>query len=109
MSDFLLVVLLLALLLLLAFTVPLFGVRRAMRALVKLFREDEITSPLRAKTCSELNINLQSRARKAFAARDYRPDALKVLVQAKIVLIVEGDKVYLSEQNLKESSLRKYL
>ncbi len=109
MSDMVLVVLLLVMLLLLAFTIPIFRVRSAMRAVVKIFRDNNITEPEKARTSSELKLNPKKFYERAFSVRDYKPDALKVLIESGIIVTTDDNRLYLSLQKLAGSHMKKYI
>jgi hypothetical protein len=100
-------VLLLAALVFGAIQLMRFLFRRAVRNVVSLLRQRGATSPAGARTPQELGLAPQGPLDKMFKMRDYRQDALRVLGQADIVRATEEGAVYLSEDELARSPLKK--
>ncbi len=98
MEYFLLIILLLCLFIL-AMAISMWRTKRAVVAVVKIFRENNATNVTNAKTAAELGLN-----RKTFAEglakpiRDFKPGALQTLMQVGAVVVTEDDKLYLSEE-----------
>ena len=91
------------------FFVPRFLVRKAVRNVVALFRAREATSPATALTAQELGLVQPNFVDRMFRLRDYRPHALRALVQANIVKVKEDGGLYLSEKELERSPIRDFV
>ncbi len=102
-------VLVLAVLLALAgiFVIPQFMVKRAMTAVIRILRQAGATTPGGAKTDRELGLEPRTFVQRMFRGRDYKPVALKALVDAKIVLTTPDGRFYLVEEKLAGTSLSK--
>ncbi len=81
--------------------------RRAVRKVVALFRQQGATSPARAKSPAELGLAPVNPLDRMFRFRDYRPEALRALGQADIIKWTEEGSLYLSEDELERSPLKK--
>ncbi len=84
---------------------------RAIRQVIKAFREKEALDPEHAKTKSELGLKSASQAKLVggfFKPRDYKPYVFDSMVQLNIIRSTEDDRYYLSEQTLKSSNLSKF-
>jgi len=87
---------------------PRFFLRRAVRQVVFLFRERGITSADRAATLEELGLGPKSMFERMFRMRDYKPYAVRLLGQAQVLRVTEEGRVYLSEETLAGSPLKKF-
>jgi hypothetical protein len=98
-------VLVMILLLTIAFLGSTFLMKRALRQVIKKFREGQALSSQAAKTEDELGL----KARGAFefkGLRDYRPIALQFLIRQEIVGVTEEGKLFLLEENLSKAGLK---
>jgi hypothetical protein len=80
-----------------------------MKAVIKIFRENNITDNENARTGSELKLNPKKFHERAFSLRDYKPDALKVLIESGVIVVTDDNRLYLSEEKLAGSQLRKHI
>lgn len=108
MNDSTSAVIILILFMLLLLAIAYFGtsimVKRAMKAVIKRFRDYQALSPEKAMTVQDLG--LQSRSFFQFRGlRDYKPSALQFLMKNEIVLATEDGKLFLSEQALLQSDI----
>jgi len=87
--------------------VPQLLLRRAMRQVVGIFRRLEATSAERAKTVEELGLKPRSLTQNLLRGRDYKQYALQIMLRAQIIQMAEGERLYLSEENLGASRLIK--
>ena len=87
--------------------VPRWLVKRAVMQVIKIFRNQNATDSKNARTIDELGLRAPGMLQKMGRRRDYKPQALGVLVQAEIVQVTEDGKFYLSEEKLLESGLEK--
>lgn len=89
------------------FFVPYILTRRAVRQVVNAFRNQNATDSQTAKTLAELRLQQKGMLQRQMTTRDYKPTALNLLVEAKVVLTTEDGKYYLSEAALASSRLGK--
>lgn len=91
-----------------AFFLWRFLMQRAIRAVIRIFRENGATSAKNAKTLTEMGLAPKPWIQRAFRARDYKPQALRLLDQTGCIKLAEAGRVWLSEETLKTSHLRQY-
>ncbi len=103
-----LTVLAVACLVVLALAVPIYRIRRAFGAVIKIFQVHHAVDTASAKTMSELGLKPQNFFDRVVSLRDFRPNALQALIEARIVRVTEDERFYLSEQDLVSSNLRGY-
>lgn len=73
--------------------------RSAVAAVIKIFRKHQATDPERAKTRTELGLNVPTfTERLVTPLRDFKPGALQSLIQAEVVAVTEDDRLYLVEE-----------
>jgi len=60
-----------------------------------------------AKTIDELGLRPLTLGQRLLRARDYKPRAMKALIEAKIILATEDGRLYISEENLAKIETRK--
>jgi hypothetical protein len=84
-----------------------FSVKQAIPQVLRILRQKNAISIDSAKTLDELGIKYQYSAQSAIQGmwkrRDYKPDAMRSLIKAQVVLVTEDRKVYLSEEKLAAS------
>ncbi len=85
----------------LIFLIPTIMLRFAISTVLKEFREQNAVSPKNAKYNIELGIKPQTVFERFYKNRDYKPQALKTLIQAEIVQVTEDGRLYLREDKLK--------
>jgi hypothetical protein len=97
-------ILIMVLLLALAFLGSNFMMRRAVKAVIKMFRQGQALSPETARTAEDLGFKRKSLIQfKAF--RDYKPSAMNVLMRADIIQTTEDGRVFLSEDRLMQTNV----
>ncbi|MBN1189171.1 MAG: hypothetical protein JXA46_05405 [Dehalococcoidales bacterium] len=101
-----LIVLIMVLLIAIAFVASNFMMRRAIKAVLKLMRDGQAFSPETAKTSDELGFRKSSMLNFKLW-RDYRPQALQLLMTANIIQTTEDGRIFLSEENLARTRLEK--
>jgi uncharacterized membrane protein len=101
-------ILVVILMLTLAFLGSTLLMKRALKTVIKSFRDKEALNQVSAKEAAELGIK-----RKGFlqvqAFRDYKPSAIQFLQRQDIVMTTEEGKLYLSEEALLQSGLEEKL
>jgi len=88
-----------------------FFMNRAIRRVIKTFREKDALDPANAKTKSELGLKSSAETRFTdglFKMRDYKPYIFDSMFQLAIIRETEDGKYYLSEQTLQSSNLSKF-
>jgi hypothetical protein len=92
-------ILILLVLLVMSFFGSTFLMKRAMRQVVKIFRDGNALTAATARTEAELGF--KRRGLLEFKGlRDYKPSALQFLVRNNIVQVTEDARLFLSEENL---------
>lgn len=107
-SDTVFLVLLVILVMLGLTVVPQLFMRRAIPSVIKIFRQQNAIGIKNAKTIDELGLKSQNIMDKMWKWRNYKPDALKILISVNIVQMSEDGKLYLSEENLAASKWNRY-
>lgn len=87
------------------FFIPQLLIRRALGQVIRNFRRQNATNPHAAKTQEELKLAPKSYLMRMMSTRDYKPQAMDLLINAKIIMTTEDGKYYLSEQSLAESPI----
>lgn len=105
-GDTIILILLLIVLLFILFVLPQWSLRRAIPALIQLFRQHKALSPKDAKTMDELGLKQRSLAQAILRGQDYRVTALQILRNANIVRATDDGRLYLSEEDLQQSRWR---
>ena len=90
------------------FVIPRILMKRAIRQVIRIFRQQNAIDVKTAKTVDELKLSPRSLVDGMFKGRDYKPYALEMLKRAEIVRETEDSKLYLSEENLASSRLYKW-
>lgn len=78
------------------FLLVAFFFRRSLRQLVKIFRMKNALSAKQARTSEELGITTESNPNEL----DFTPLALKILQTRNIIVLLESERFYLSENEL---------
>ena len=105
MNDTLAIIVLVVLLLIALFVVPQFLMARAMKKVVRIFRDNRAIDPKSAKTVEELNLQQKGMIDRMMKPRDYKPRALQYMIGAGMVQMTEDGKVYLVEEKLRGTKL----
>ena len=81
-------------------------VKKAVRDVVLTFRERGALDAKRARTPQELGLVRPGVFDRMLKARDYKPDALRLLGRANIVQVTEDGRLFLSEKELENSNVK---
>ena len=106
MNDWIIIALLFIVLLFALFVIPQFMMKRAVRAVIRIFRDNHATGIKEAKTAEELGLQPKRLVERMMKPRDYKPRALQLLMSQEIVQMTEDGKLYLMEEKLDASRLR---
>ncbi|MBI2830812.1 MAG: hypothetical protein HYX79_00950 [Chloroflexi bacterium] len=101
-----LLVLLIALALISLIFVPRWRMQRAIRQVIKIFRDHGATNINGARNIVELGLKPRGILEGMLRGRDYKPYALSALVKSGIVLTTEDNRLYLSEDKLAQSNIK---
>jgi|WetSurSiteA1Bulk_404760.scaffolds.fasta_scaffold123359_2 hypothetical protein len=82
--------------------IPRFMIRRALRQTISVFRHFRVDSPEKAKTRGELGLNPADFMTRITSLRDYKPQALQILMGEGVVASTEEGKLYLVEEKCRE-------
>jgi hypothetical protein len=88
-------------------SLPYLLIRRAVGRVIKIFRRQNAISVESARTIDELGLRPRTWLQGMFRGRDYKPQALDILLKADIVQMTEDSKLFLSEEKLAASKLSK--
>jgi len=83
-----------------------FMMMRAFTKVIKIFQQNNAINDKNAKTIDELGLRPPSFTQRMFRARDYKPQALNLLIRSDIIQTTEDGKLYLSEENLSYSKFK---
>lgn len=107
MNNIVIIVLVIVLVLAALFILPQWRMRRAVRQVIRIFRENNAIGVKNARTIDELQLRPRRMLEGMFRGRDYKQYALSALIKAEIIKTTEGGKLYLSEDRLIDSGLDK--
>ena len=106
MNDWIVIALLFVVLLFALFVIPQFMMKRAVRAVIRIFRDNNAIGKKQAKTAEELGLQPKRLVERMMKPRDYKPRALQLLMSQEIVQMTEDGKLYLMEEKLDASRLK---
>jgi hypothetical protein len=107
MNETLTIVILIVVALLVLFFIPRFMMMRAISKVISIFLQNSALSDKSAKTIDELGLRPPSFMQRIGRFRDYKPHAVEMLRRADIIQMTEDGRLYLSEEKLALSKLRK--
>lgn len=105
MQTVIMIVVLLVLMVLALFVIPQWRVKRAVRNVIRIFRALNAIDSKTARSIEDLGLQPRGIMEGMLKGRDYKPHALKSMIDAGIVQVNEDRKLYLSEEKLLASSL----
>lgn len=82
--------------------------QRAVRTVVSAFRERGALDAKRAMTLEALGLVQAPIFRRMFRPRDYRQQAMRMLGREGIIEMIEGERLYLSQDALAQSRLKNF-
>ncbi|MBN1631440.1 MAG: hypothetical protein JW990_16905 [Thermoleophilia bacterium] len=83
-------------------------VKKAVRTVIARFRAKGAISPKKATSLYELGLEPADFLHRIGRTRDYKPQAMRLLVQKNVIRGTEDGKVYLSEDELRDSTIKKF-
>lgn len=92
----------------LVFYLQSFLTKKAMRDVVSRFRARGATSPEKATTEETLGLAREDFLHRMGKTRDYKPQAMRLLGQKNIIRVTEEGRLYLSEDELRNSPLKEF-
>jgi hypothetical protein len=85
------------------------GTQRGVRQVVATFREHKALDAKHALTPSKLGLlPTGSPASRMVRRPDYRPQGMRLLIEDRVVLTSDGQKLYLSEDALRDSRVKRF-
>ena len=106
MNDWVIIAILIIVLLVALFVLPQFMLKRAVKQVIRIFRENNAIGPKNAKSAEDLRLQQKGMVERMMRPRDYKPRALQFLMSQEIVQMTEDGKLYLLEEKLDASRLR---
>jgi hypothetical protein len=97
-------ILVILILLAVAFVGSNFMARRAIKSVIKMFRNGQALSLDTAKTSEELGFRPR-RMLQLRATRDYKPAAMQFLMKHNVIQATEDGRLYLSEEALSQTNI----
>lgn len=107
MNDIAIIVLIIILVILGMVGIPYLMMKRSVSNVITIFQRNYALDIKSAKTVDELGLNPRTMLQGMFRARDYKPQALNVLIKTELVQTTEDGKLYLLEDKLATSKLYK--
>ncbi len=100
--DILIAIPMVILLLLAWIYIPVWFIRRSIPKVIRIFRKNNAIGIQNAKTVEALGLRERSFIERMWRGvwRDWKPKALDFLIQAKVVLMTEDGKFYITEESL---------
>jgi len=99
------VVLLIIIFVALLITLPLLLNKRAIKQVIRRFRNHGALDPDSAKTIDELGLTPPTFRERLMRFRDYKPAAMNGLVRVGLIQVTEDGRFYLDEEKLRNSKL----
>ena len=107
MIDVLIIILMIVVAIAVMFVVPPWLMKRAIPQVIRIFIQHDAIGINNAKTVEELGLRRRGVFEQMFRRRDYKQYALNALMKIGIIQMTEDEKLYLSEEKLRESGLGK--
>ena len=76
--------------------------KRAISRVLNIFRKNDAIEIHQAKTIEELGLQPPNLMQRFTQARDYKQNALKILIKAEIIRVTEGGKLFLPQEKYNE-------
>ena len=92
-----------------AILLPQWRIRRAVPQVIKIFRKNNATTPQNAQFVDVLGLQKRGILEGMMRTRDYKPLALDALMKLEIVLMTDDGRIYLAEDILASSPLKRKL
>jgi len=105
MNDILFLVLVIIVALVALLLVPRWLVSRAAKKVVRIFQDHGAVNEKNARTADELGLTPPGFLQRMARTRNYKPQALNILINAEIVQITEDGRLYLVEDRLASTRL----
>jgi hypothetical protein len=105
-TDLLILIIVLVGLIIMSIYIPRLLILNAMKKVIKTMINNDAITPQNAQTAEQLGIKQGYRWENMLRMRDYRPQALHMLVETELVVNTMDDRYYLSQQKLKASRFR---
>lgn len=106
MNTVIFILVLVAIFILGAFVLPQIRIRRAIRSVIRIFEHHNAIGVKGAKPIEELGLAPKPMLLRMIKPRDYKAQALQILMRSDIVQTTEDGKFYLSEESLTTTKWR---
>jgi hypothetical protein len=106
-KSLIILVLIVALFLVAIIAIPQWLLKRAMRQVIGILREQKATNVENARALDELGFKPRGIMQNVLRGRDYKPYAVDLMVKAQIIQVTEDGRLYLSEEKLSNSKMIK--
>jgi hypothetical protein len=78
--------------------------RRAISRVIEIFRQHQAIGIHQAKTIDELGLRPPGLLERVSRMRDYKQNALKILIKGETIHLTEDGKLYITEEKIQELS-----
>ena len=78
--------------------------RRAISRVIEIFQRHQAIGIHRAKTIDELGLRPPNLLERVSRLRDYKQNALKILIKNEVIHLTEEGKLYITEEKIQELS-----
>ena len=78
--------------------------RRAVFRVIEIFRQHRAIGIHQAKTIDELGLSPRGLLERAMRPRDYKQNAMKILIKNEIIRMTGDGKLYITEEKIQELS-----
>ena len=78
--------------------------RRAVFRVIEIFRQHQAIGIHQAKTIDELGLRPPNLMERVSRLRDYKQNALKILIKNEAIHLTEDGKLYMTEEKIRELS-----
>ena len=85
--------------------IPRWMISRAIKKVIKIFRYHSAINEKNARTAGELGLTPPTFMQRMSRTRDYKPQALNILIKAEIIKTTDDGRLYLSEDRLATTRL----
>jgi hypothetical protein len=87
------------------FVIPRWRLKRAVRQVIAIFRQNSALDKKTAKTIDELGLKPRGIMEGMFHGRDFKPHAMNALLKAGIIKGTDDGRLYLAEDMLMTSGI----
>ena len=104
--DFLIIIIAIVILFVMALFIPRIMARSSMKKVIKTMINNKAVDRQSALTAEQLGFKQGTAWENVFSMRDYRPQALSMLVDSELVVKIKDNRYFLSLEKLKLSKFK---